>query len=62
MPETWTPQRYPRLVILHSTPLPTESNIRRSFNFNKLRSILTLPLSSLKQPFARFDIASFIFI
>lgn len=40
MPESWTPERFPRLVILHSTPLPTEAHLKRSFNFNKLRSIL----------------------
>jgi len=39
-PEAWTPERFPRLVILHSKPLPREEKMKRSFNFNKLRSIL----------------------
>ncbi|CAJ1355301.1 unnamed protein product [Effrenium voratum] len=39
-PETWTPERFPQLVIIHAAPLPSDPHIRRSFNFNKLRSIL----------------------
>ncbi|CAE7369449.1 NCS1 [Symbiodinium natans] len=39
-PKTWTAERFPRLVILHAAPLPSEPRIRRSFNFNKLRAIL----------------------
>ncbi|CAE8680213.1 unnamed protein product [Polarella glacialis] len=34
-PDYWTAERFPRLVLLHSLPLPD-----RSFNFNKLRSFL----------------------
>ncbi|CAE7484545.1 petA [Symbiodinium pilosum] len=33
-----TPQRYPRLVLLHADPM--DSSLRRSFNFNKLRAFL----------------------
>jgi len=39
-PSTWTAERFPQLVILHAAPLPSDPAIRRSFNFNKLRSIL----------------------
>lgn len=39
-PPAWTPEEFPRLVILHSLPLPRENPMKRSFNFNKLRSIL----------------------
>ena len=36
--KAWTPERFPRLVILHSKPLPREEKMKRSFNFNKLSS------------------------
>jgi len=37
-PESWTPERFPRLVLIHAEPLPPGSG--RSFNFNKMRAML----------------------
>jgi len=37
-PEEWNAQRWPRLVLLHASPIPPEEG--RSFNFNKLRAML----------------------
>mmetsp|Transcript_30171 Transcript_30171/g.79577 ORF Transcript_30171/g.79577 Transcript_30171/m.79577 type:complete len:673 (-) Transcript_30171:37-2055(-) len=37
-PEWWTKAKYPRLVLLHSSPMP--ANAGRSFNFNKMRAML----------------------
>lgn len=37
-PTDWSPGRYPRLVLIQAAPLPPGSG--RSFNFNKLRSML----------------------
>lgn len=36
-PESWTPQRWPQLVLLHAMPIPESG---RSFNFNKFRAML----------------------
>eukprot|EP00913_Durusdinium_trenchii_P034972 g32714.t1 len=37
-PDTWTPKRFPRLLLVHAAPMGADSH--RSFNFNKLRSFL----------------------
>jgi len=37
-PEAWTPERFPRLVLLNAAPIP--GNFGRSFNFNKMRAML----------------------
>lgn len=37
-PEKWTPERYPRLLLMHLAPLGPK--VQRSFNYNKLRSLL----------------------
>eukprot|EP00931_Biecheleriopsis_adriatica_P003123 TRINITY_DN10441_c0_g1_i1.p1 TRINITY_DN10441_c0_g1~~TRINITY_DN10441_c0_g1_i1.p1 ORF type:complete len:915 (-),score=172.48 TRINITY_DN10441_c0_g1_i1:42-2708(-) len=37
-PEDWTPERFPRLVLVHAAPL--DPYARRSFNFNKIRALL----------------------
>jgi hypothetical protein len=37
-PTDWNAQRWPRLVLLHASPIPAEEG--RSFNFNKLRAML----------------------
>mmetsp|Transcript_2992 Transcript_2992/g.5219 ORF Transcript_2992/g.5219 Transcript_2992/m.5219 type:complete len:632 (-) Transcript_2992:50-1945(-) len=37
-PDTWTADRFPRLLLLHAAPM--EPDAHRSFNFNKLRSFL----------------------
>merc|ERR1712050_592518 len=42
-PTRWTLERFPRLVLLHAAPLPSDAG--RSFNFNKMRAML---LSRLK--------------
>jgi hypothetical protein len=38
-PATWTPERFPRMVLMHMGPLPGDSG--RSFNFNKMRAMIT---------------------
>lgn len=37
-PERWTPEEFPRLVVLHAAPMPPTA--LRSFNFNKLRAMM----------------------
>jgi len=37
-PASWTPARFPRLVLLHAAPLPSAR--KRSFNFNKMRAMI----------------------
>lgn len=37
-PEKWTPERFPRLLLVHVSPMEPEAE--RSFNFNKIRTIL----------------------
>jgi len=38
VPSSWTPQRFPRLVLMHARSVVTE--VSQSFNFNKLTSML----------------------
>ena len=38
-PADWTPKRFPRMVLIHMGPLPGDSG--RSFNFNKIRAMIT---------------------
>lgn len=38
IPDSWTPEKYPQLVLLHAAPIPEKYH--RSFNFNKFRAIL----------------------
>ncbi|CAK9015009.1 unnamed protein product [Durusdinium trenchii] len=37
-PDTWTPERYPRLLLMHLAPLGPK--VQKSFNYNKLRAML----------------------
>mmetsp|Transcript_16288 Transcript_16288/g.28471 ORF Transcript_16288/g.28471 Transcript_16288/m.28471 type:complete len:627 (+) Transcript_16288:66-1946(+) len=37
-PQTWTPERFPNLILVHAAPMGPDSH--RSFNFNKIRSFL----------------------
>jgi len=37
-PESWTKEKFPRLILLHAKPMP--ANAGRSFNFNKMRAML----------------------
>jgi len=37
-PDSWTSERFPRLLLVHAAPM--EPDAHRSFNFNKLRSFL----------------------
>eukprot|EP00438_Fugacium_kawagutii_P006186 Skav232703 [mRNA] locus=scaffold3459:28035:42542:- [translate_table: standard] len=36
--DTWTPERYPRLLLMHLAPLGPK--VQKSFNYNKLRMLL----------------------
>eukprot|EP00931_Biecheleriopsis_adriatica_P003124 TRINITY_DN10441_c0_g2_i1.p1 TRINITY_DN10441_c0_g2~~TRINITY_DN10441_c0_g2_i1.p1 ORF type:complete len:815 (-),score=163.36 TRINITY_DN10441_c0_g2_i1:23-2467(-) len=38
VPDDWTPERFPRLVVMHAAPI--EPDAHRSFNFNKIRAFL----------------------
>lgn len=40
----WTPERFPRLILLHAAPMPPSSG--RSFNFNKMRAMLLTRIST----------------
>lgn len=37
-PLDWSPEMFPRLVLIHMGPLPPNSG--RSFNFNKMRAMI----------------------
>merc|ERR1711877_12838 len=37
-PEKWTPERFPRLLLVHVSPMEPET--QRSFNYNRIRTIL----------------------
>lgn len=37
-PSTWNATRFPRLILVHSSPMPGDSG--RSFNFNKMRAMI----------------------